>query len=136
MNNKLWRWPLLMGCLVASATLMAQSLTVTGHVTLLTASSRSKSADNSNAVVYLTPLDVTHMSSALRSGPPPHHFRLVQKNKRFIPHILVIPEGAVVNFPMRILSSITFFHSLRGSGSIWASMKPGPHVPFPSAPPG
>jgi plastocyanin len=31
----------------------------------------------------------------------PHHFRMEQKNKHFIPHVLAIPVGAAVDFPNR-----------------------------------
>ncbi len=99
---------LLIGLLLGHPTLSAQSLTVTGHITLLAPVSRSHLADNSDAVVYLNPLDLT-------AGPPPvwsdsvsPHYRLVQKNKRFTPHLLVVPVGAVVEFP----NDDPFFHNV------------------------
>lgn len=101
-------WPLLIGPLVAHATLMAQSLTVTGHVTLLAPASRGRPADNSNAVVYLTPLEGSNASPAARVERASHHFQLVQKNKRFTPHILVVPVGAEVEFP----NLDPFFHNV------------------------
>jgi len=101
-------WPLLIGSLVAHATLMAQSLTVTGRVTLLAPASRGRPADNSNAVVYLTPLEATTGSPPRRNEPGSHRFQLVQKNKRFTPHLLVVPVGAVVEFP----NEDPFFHNV------------------------
>jgi plastocyanin len=86
----------------------AQEITVTGHVMLVDPAARSKAIDDSNAVVWLTPLADT---AALRPSipeVPPHHFRLVQKNKRFTPHILVIPMGSVVDFP----NLDPFFHNV------------------------
>jgi plastocyanin len=101
-------WPLLIWSLAAHPPLLAQGLKVTGHVTLVAPASRGRPADNSNAVVYLTPLEGT-------AGPPParieaasHHFRLVQKNKQFTPHILVVPVGAAVDFP----NYDPFFHNV------------------------
>ena len=101
-------WPLLIGSLVAHATLMAQSLTVTGRVTLLAPATRGRPADNSNAVVYLTPLEATTGSPPRRKEPGSHRFQLVQKNKRFTPHLLVVPVGAIVEFP----NEDPFFHNV------------------------
>jgi len=103
-----WCWPLLIWLLVASATLCAQGLTVTGHVTMVAPASRGGPADNSNAVVYLTPLGTTTGAAQVRNEPAAHPFRLVQKNKRFTPHILVVPAGAVVEFP----NYDPFFHNV------------------------
>jgi len=61
-----------------------------------------KAEGNSGVVVWLTPLD---------SGPPRLpviHPRLVQKNKRFEPHLLVIPVGTAVDFP----NEDPFFHNV------------------------
>jgi hypothetical protein len=62
-----------------------------------------KGAGNANIVVWLTPVGV--------SPPPPPpvlHPRLLQKNKRFEPHLLVIPTGTVVEFP----NQDPFFHNV------------------------
>jgi len=106
-----WRpycWPLLTWSVIANATLMAQSLTVTGRVTLLAPTSRGKPVDNSNAVVYLTPLEGITVLSPVRNKPASPRFQLVQKNKRFTPHVLVVPVGAVVEFP----NHDPFFHNV------------------------
>jgi plastocyanin len=68
---------------------------VTGEITLSQAGA-DNSPDASEVVVWLTPgtpTDVTH--------PPADkpHFRLVQRNKRFEPNLLVVPVGSVVDFP-------------------------------------
>ena len=94
--------------LVPSAALKAVNLTVTGRVILLAPTSRVRPADNSNVVVYLAPLPGTAESTPLRAEPSSRHFQLVQKNKRFIPHLLVIPVGAVVEFP----NQDPFFHNV------------------------
>ena len=106
-----WRpclWLSLLGSLIAPVALMAQSLTVTGRVTLLAPASRGRTADNSNAVVYLMPLQRITGSPAVRNGPASRRFQLVQKNKRFMPHVLVVPVGAVVEFP----NHDPFFHNV------------------------
>jgi len=61
-----------------------------------------KAAGDSNVVVWLTPVG---------SPPPPVpvlHARLVQKNKRFEPHLLVVPVGTLVEFP----NEDPFFHNV------------------------
>ena len=61
-----------------------------------------KAAGNSGVVVWLVPV----------STSPPRlpvvHPRLAQKNKRFEPHLLVIPVGTVVEFP----NEDPFFHNV------------------------
>ena len=101
-------WLLLAGALVARTASAAQGLTVTGRVTLLVPASRGKSVDNSNAVVFLTPLSESSDFPALRLETTSHRFQLVQKNKRFVPHLLIVPVGAVVQFPNRD----PFFHNV------------------------
>src|ERR1035438_5153641 len=66
-------------------------------------------------VVWLTPLVSASMSndSADDSGasvpaPPVQPLRLMQKNKTFDPHILVVPAGSLVEFPNRD----PFFHNV------------------------
>jgi len=56
------------------------------------------------AVVWLDPLD---KSSELRPAPP-GHFTLLQKNRMFSPHLLVVPTGSVVSFP----NADPFFHNV------------------------
>jgi hypothetical protein len=61
-----------------------------------------KAAGDANVVVWLTPVG---------SQPPPApvlHPRLAQKNKRFEPHLLVVPVGTVVEFP----NEDPFFHNV------------------------
>jgi len=61
-----------------------------------------KASGNYGVVVWLTPLDST-------TPPlPVVHPRLVQKNKRFEPHLLVIPAGTSVEFP----NEDPFFHNV------------------------
>jgi hypothetical protein len=56
------------------------------------------------AVVWLTPLSA---EGSIRI-PPPGHFTLVQKNRMFAPHLLVVPVGSVVAFP----NADPFFHNV------------------------
>lgn len=68
--------------------------------------SSKASDDNSNVVVWLTP--VSGGSAKTVSTVPPARPRLVQKNKRFYPAVLVVPVGSNVEFP----NLDPFFHNV------------------------
>jgi plastocyanin len=51
--------------------------------------------DASRVVVWLVPAGALTVSATA----PSTHYRLVQRNKRFEPNLLVIPVGSVVDFP-------------------------------------
>jgi len=57
---------------------------------------------NGNVVVWLTPVGVSAPQA------PIVHPKLVQKNKRFEPHLLVVPVGTLVDFP----NQDPFFHNV------------------------
>ena len=52
--------------------------------------------DGSQVVVWLTPVSTVQ---DVRATSERNHFRMVQRNKRFEPRLLVIPVGSVVDFP-------------------------------------
>jgi plastocyanin len=68
---------------------------VTGEVTL-TQSGSDSAPDASQVVVWLSPSGSTTMPHTAIDRP---RYRLVQRNKRFEPGLLVIPVGSVVDFP-------------------------------------
>jgi plastocyanin len=89
--------------------LQAQDVTVTGQVNLRTEESKQKRKEpRGDVVIWLTPLDdrssLRHVSEQDSVRPP----RLVQKDKRFDPHLLVIPAGTAVEFP----NHDPFFHNV------------------------
>jgi plastocyanin len=67
---------------------------VSGEVTL-TQSGSDTAPDASQVVVWLTPSGSTTMPHAIDRP----RYRLVQRNKRFEPSLLVVPVGSVVDFP-------------------------------------
>lgn len=84
----------------------APQATVTGRVVLVDPAKPASSAENSNAVIWLSPLNPGRASAAnhrLR-----RHFRLVQQHKRFEPHVIVVPVGSMVDFP----NLDPFFHNV------------------------
>jgi hypothetical protein len=55
------------------------------------------------AVVWLQP-----RTPGIVSAAPPGHFTLLQKDRTFVPHLLVIPAGSIVSFP----NADPFFHNV------------------------
>ena len=58
-----------------------------------------------NVVVWLSPLQATDPKPAPAPHPP---YRLLQKDKQFHPHLLVVPTGTSVEFP----NADPFFHNV------------------------
>ena len=91
---------ILLACVQAGA----QEPTLSARVKVLQSAPQTESANAGNVVVWLTPVGA-HPSSR----PFPNHpLRLTQHNKSFVPHLLVVPVGAVVQFPNRD----PFFHNV------------------------
>jgi hypothetical protein len=91
--------------IVCSGLACAQEVTVTADVTLVYNGKKSKPGAANNIVLWLTPVGSTPPSPTLPASSRP---RLVQKNKSFEPHVLVVPVGSVVEFPNRD----PFFHNV------------------------
>src|SRR5579863_8241234 len=56
------------------------------------------------AAIWLTPLAPTKSAPPATTG----NYTLLQKDKQFSPHVLVVPVGAVVHFP----NADPFFHNV------------------------
>ncbi|HEY2469583.1 MAG TPA: hypothetical protein VGI45_17310 [Terracidiphilus sp.] len=101
----LLRFKQLIGCLALSIHVMAAQADVTTDVHLrLAFPHHSASRRLPASVVWLTPTQPTPASTWV----PLQHYTLVQKNRQFTPHLLVIPVGSVVNFP----NKDPFFHNV------------------------
>ncbi len=70
------------------------------------AMSHQRIANPANVVVWLVPLEPVDPKPA--NPPRQTPYRLVQKNKQFTPHLLVVPTGTSVEFPNRD----PFFHNV------------------------
>jgi plastocyanin len=96
----------LFGLALASAP--AQGVDVTAQVQMQDKAAAAKHKDPpspADVVVWLTPLGPNgHPASTGHPGP----FRLVQKDKQFTPHLLVVPTGSNVEFP----NHDPFFHNV------------------------
>ncbi len=97
----------LCGLIVCGSLAGAQDTNVTADVALVNSGKKSKPRKADNVVLWLTPVS----SSTIVNFPPAtngNRPRLVQKNKSFEPHVLVVPVGASVEFPNRD----PFFHNV------------------------
>jgi plastocyanin len=84
----------------------AQTMTVTLRVDLAPAANKNHvSATQPAAVAWLTPLGSSGVPTQV---PEKRTFRMVQKNKQFDPHLLVVPVGSLVQFP----NHDPFFHNV------------------------
>ncbi len=79
---------------VALGPVLATASTVTGKIDILSVDKRAsrRARNTSDVVVWLTPL---HGSVHVE----PEHAILIQRDKMFHPHTLVVPVGSVVDFP-------------------------------------
>ena len=86
----------------------AQEVTLTARVELLNGGKPAKEPDAENVVVWLVPEGGGARPAAFRQNHIAQVPRLVQHNKTFEPHVLVVPVGSVVAFPNRD----PFFHNV------------------------
>ena len=79
--------------------------TVRGRVEVV-GDTKARHVSTATTVVWLTPVPGTGGDSVPPSRP--NSLRLVQKNKSFEPHVLVVPAGSAVEFP----NHDPFFHNV------------------------
>jgi len=84
--------------------------TVRGRVEVIGAEGKGKTRHGAipGTVVWLTPMTGAGSEATAVAPSPPANPRLVQKNKSFDPHILVVPVGSMVEFP----NHDPFFHNV------------------------
>lgn len=93
-------------CIAAGVTgsCFGQQVTVTGRIELFR-DGIARPQDSSDAVVWLTRLGDSGEPQAAAVSP---RLQLVQKNKSFLPHVLVVRVGVPVEFP----NKDPFFHNV------------------------
>src|SRR5712692_3587618 len=95
----------------AQATTEVAITTVRGRVEVIGARGAGKTRHGAaipGTVVWLTPMAGAGGEATTATPISPANLRLVQKNKSFDPHILVVPAGSMVEFPNRD----PFFHNV------------------------
>jgi plastocyanin len=91
--------------LLISVAACAQNVTVTGSIEIVPTPAQQKGLVNGGVVVWLMPVSESGSANALF---PARRAVLLQKNKTFEPHLLVIPVGSEVDFP----NKDPFFHNV------------------------
>ncbi len=100
---------LIAGCLLVHSAFAQTNVDVNIHLTVRAADGKliSPSA-NTPVVLWLSPLNADgRMDLTVRPGTG-KNFQMVQKDKMFEPHLLVVPTGSLVAFPNRD----PFFHNV------------------------
>jgi plastocyanin len=96
-----WLLPLL----ILTGFVRAQDVTMSARVALVNSTDGGRSHEAGNVVLWLTPVPDTPDSP---SAVAMQRARLMQRNKSFDPHIVVVPVGSVVAFP----NHDPFFHNV------------------------
>lgn len=81
-------------------------VTAQAKVKFSAAARNAEHHSNEGVVLWLTPVDSA--LPARSSGASRNHLQLAQKNKQFVPHLLVVQTGSVVDFP----NLDPFFHNV------------------------
>jgi plastocyanin len=99
--------PWLVALLLGAGLAYAQDVTLTAHVVSVNVGKSARVHRAGEAVLWLVPAGTgaAPPSPENRSAQPP---QLIQRNKTFDPHLLVVPVGSVVEFPNRD----PFFHNV------------------------
>lgn len=104
------RWTIAYCTTLIGPTLMAQGVDVSSKIVMhtekrTTGTTHKTAASAANVVVWLSPLQADDPKPAPAPHPP---YRLLQKDKQFHPHLLVVPTGTSVEFP----NADPFFHNV------------------------
>lgn len=99
---------LAMGAAMCTTTMCAQTATVRGRVEVSGEKSSTKRNKVPSTVVWLEPVAGSGLNLPTPPPDPMVKLRLVQKNKSFEPHLLVVPAGSTVDFP----NHDPFFHNV------------------------
>ncbi len=104
------RWTIAYCTTLIGPTLLAQGVDVSARIVMHTDKRTASTAQKTNSsvanvVVWLSPTRAEDPKPAPAVHPP---YRLLQKDKQFHPHLLVVPTGTNVEFP----NADPFFHNV------------------------
>ena len=103
-TNRSWR----VLALLLIATGVVYGADIRGRISITGRSASLRSEGDAGAVIWLTPLSGQTALSRNSPKTSPRRLTLLQKNKRFDPHVLVVEVGSVVDFP----NQDPFFHNV------------------------
>lgn len=98
---------MLSGCLIRQAHAVGTEVIAQAQVKLAKAAPGVERQSNEGVVMWLTRVE-TGPADPLPPITTKTHLQLAQKNKQFVPHMLVVPVGSVVDFP----NLDPFFHNV------------------------
>ena len=93
----IWRWVIcssVVACLVAPPAVAAATLTGMVEITNSRDAAVRKRKDYTGVLLWLEPVDRPAPAPA-----PPKRVQIVQRDKRFTPHVIAVPLGSTVDFP-------------------------------------
>lgn len=82
--------------LASTNTVVAESVSVFAHTEVVTNGRNKDARAPGEVAIWLTPVKGALKSPAVVR---PEHYRLIQKDKNFTPHLMVVPVGSRVEFP-------------------------------------
>jgi plastocyanin len=106
-RSRSWMFGVCGAALVGLAFTVAQAANIRGRFVFADQAGQAKSKNHSGAVVWLVPAGGPGAQRPASSAPA-RRITLLQKNKRFDPHVLVVEVGTLVDFPNRD----PFFHNV------------------------
>ena len=112
--RKLRNWLAVAAILLAAAPTFAQQVTLSARVKLVSAEKQAESPHAGGVVVWLTPLDSHTPLKPFHTGP----LKLVQHNKSFEPHLLVVPIYSTL-----ALDALAYERFLLSSGVLDAALR-------------
>src|ERR1700676_1481752 len=105
---------LLLAAYLSGSQIRAEQRIVSAKVTVMPGAAKdgsktsgTKAPDTSNVAIWLVPLDPAGVTVPVSNGLP-NPPQLLQRNKTFEPHILIVPRGTMVEFP----NQDPFFHNI------------------------
>ena len=106
-HRRILVWVAMLSASAAGLHAQVTTTTVRGRVEIIGAG-RKRQGAIPGTVVWLTPITGAGGEASTATTSPAQNPRLVQKNKSFEPHILVVPAGSMVEFP----NHDPFFHNV------------------------
>ncbi len=83
---------------LAACSSLGQSLSVAAKIEVYV-DHKLQDKDNSNVLVWLEPIGETRTKEAPLSRSVPRKFVIMQKDREFVPHVLIVPVGVNIEFP-------------------------------------
>ncbi len=92
----IWRWAIFFSAVWLAGLRPAWAASVTGEVEITNSRDTAvrKRKDYTGVILWLEPAD-----RPAPAPPPPHRVQMIQRDKRFTPHVIAIPVGSTVDFP-------------------------------------